>query len=200
MNEQLLSISGIVRECAVIPRTNAEGNRRDYVLMTIASNGQLVQFVSGATYFSKLTANYGIITPVVDTDSLPVDGLIGKAVELLYEQAIKGRTQYIGDDGELKTHKNSGNNLRKLFVLDDKSTESSAYRNAHLESQGVSEFAISTAAKQQMQMLEQAFQMIKSTPNVPQRREQPEPPVIKDIEPPKEKVAAGDEKKATSKK
>lgn len=162
MSNKMKSLSGIVRECAVIPRT-ANGQTRDYVLMTVATKGELHQFVSSAKYFGRLAENYGITTPEVDTKSEPVTDIIGKAVEIQYETAIEGRTTYTDSKGKEQTHKSSGNNLRKLFVLSDNSTESAAYRNQHLESQGVSNFAISEAAKQSAELMKGAFDIIKQT-------------------------------------
>lgn len=183
MNDQtLITTSGTIRECAVIPRMNDEGVRRDYVLLTIASNGVLKRFVSGATYFAKLAENYGVIIPTPNGKSLPVSQLIGKVVEIQYEQSIAGRTRYLDDNGKEQIHKTSGNNLRRMFVLDDSSAEANAYRNSHLEQQGVSHFAISTAAQQQATIMQQALAAIKQVSNIPEQVPPQTPPAQHDEE------------------
>jgi len=180
MEDNLFTASGIVRECAVIPRTNDEGLRRDYCLLTIAGSGKLQRFVSSAAYFAKLAENHGIIVPIADKGSVPVTDLVGKAVEIQYEKAIEGRTQYTDDNGNIKTHKSNGNNLRRLFVLSE--YEGGAHRASHLEASGVSEFAISTAAKQHAEAITEALAAIRNLPTgvrheTPTPTPKPEPEV-----------------------
>ncbi len=167
MND-LLAMSGIVRECAVIPRTNDAGVRRDYVMMTLAANGKHHTLVCGANYFERLADSYGIDVPTPDDRSVAVKGILNKAVEVGYELNIKGKTTYTDDNGVVKTHNNSGNNLRKLYVLDDSSAESSAYRAHNLQQQGISEFAIKTAAEQSASAMIAALKSIQNTPEVEQ--------------------------------
>ena len=187
-----LMIAGVVLDANVIPRTverDDEVIHRDYVLLVVETiNGDTFKGVANDNYIRTMLTKYGVEVPEVDTTSEPILDLIGQAVKVGYEESVKGKTTYVDDDGEVRYHKSSGNNIREIFVMPKNSMAALAYQNAILHSQGISEFAMQTAASQSVAIIDNGAQALasarerlkaamKPTEKVVKKKSEDEPPV-----------------------
>ncbi len=166
---ELLSMSGIVRGCAVIPRLK-DGARRDYVMMSIQVDNQLQTVVCAPGYLRQLLVDEDIIVPepiVTDAGkmlSVPIKGLIKKVVMVGYEVNVENKTTYLDDKGVTRYHASSGNSLKQLYILDG--MDSTAHKLHSLEQQGVSQFALKTAAEQDAATMIESLKSIQNSPEV----------------------------------
>ena len=198
------SIIGIVRSCAVIPRSKTvtlpdgkkEVRRNDYVLLKIRSGSEKHRFVAGAKFLVPILEQSGFTVPEYDTKSVLVKGIQGKVVDIDYETTIEGRTQYIDKHtGETLYHQNSGMQIREIDILNG--VEESAHRLAGLESQGVSEFSLKTAIDQRVKEIVDNASIIRDTLRAKsaevaqhklQAKSEPEPEPEPELEPEPEPV------------
>ncbi len=166
---ELLSMSGIVRGCAVIPRLK-DGIRRDYVKMSIQVDNQLQSVVCAPGYLQRLLVDEDIIVPepiVTDSGkmlSVPIKGLLKRVVMIGYEVNVENKTTYLDDKQVTRYHTSSGNSLRELYVLDG--MDSTAHKLHSLEQQGVSQFALKTAAEQDAATMIESLKSIQNSPEV----------------------------------